>query len=134
MIGKKLAHYEIVAMLGAGGMGEVYQAYDKKLERRVAVKVLPEVFALHADRIARLQREARVLASLNHPSIAALYGLEHVDEVHFLVMELVEGETLEDRLKRGPVAAEEALRICLQIAEAMESAHVKGIIHRDLKP
>src|SRR5437588_6064201 len=103
MIGTKLAHYEITAHLGSGGMGDVYQAKDSKLGRSVAIKLLPEEFARDTERVARFEREARVLASLNHPNIAAIYGLEHSDDQNFLVMELVEGETLAERLKRGPV-------------------------------
>ncbi len=134
MVGKTLAHYEITFQLGKGGMGEVYQASDKKLGRNVAIKVLPEEFARDADRVARFQREAKLLASLNHPNIAAIYGLEKSGETNFLVMELVEGQTLDDRIKSGPVPVEEALKLALQIAEALEAAHDKGVIHRDLKP
>jgi serine/threonine protein kinase/Tol biopolymer transport system component len=134
MIGKSLIHYEISAELGRGGMGEVYQAKDTKLGRDVAIKVLPEEFALDKDRVARFQREAKLLASLNHPNIAAIYGLEESEGTHFLVMELIEGETLRDRIKSGPIPVEEALKLALQMAEALEAAHEKGVIHRDLKP
>jgi eukaryotic-like serine/threonine-protein kinase len=134
MIGKTLAHYEITSQLGKGGMGEVYQAKDRKLGRDVAIKVLPEEFAKDADRVARFQREAKLLASLNHPNIAAIYGLEASDQTNFLVLELVEGETLADQIKNGPIPVEESLKLALQIAEALEAAHEKGVIHRDLKP
>ena len=134
MIGKTLAHYEITSQLGKGGMGEVYQAKDRKLGRDVAIKVLPEEFAKDADRVARFQREAKLLASLNHPNIAAIYGLEESGGTNFLVLELVEGETLADQIKRGPIPVEESLKLALQIAEALEAAHEKGVIHRDLKP
>jgi tetratricopeptide (TPR) repeat protein/tRNA A-37 threonylcarbamoyl transferase component Bud32 len=131
---KTLAHYEITSQLGKGGMGEVYKARDQKLGRDVAVKVLPEEFARDADRIARFQREAKLLASINHPNIAAIYGLEESDKTHFLVMELVEGQTLAERIKTGPIPLEEALKFAFQIMEALEAAHEKGVIHRDLKP
>jgi serine/threonine-protein kinase len=134
MIGKTLVHYEITSQIGKGGMGEVYQAKDTKLGRDVAIKVLPEEFAMDHDRVARFQREAKLLASLNHPNIAAIYGLEESDDTHFLVMELIEGDTLRDRIKSGPIPVEEALKLALQMAEALEAAHEKGVIHRDLKP
>jgi len=134
MVGKTLGHYQITSQLGKGGMGEVYQATDSKLGRDVAIKVLPEEFAKDADRVARFQREAKVLASLNHPSIAAIYGLEESGGTNFLVLELVEGETLADQIKKGPIPIEESLRLALQITEALEAAHEKGVIHRDLKP
>jgi serine/threonine protein kinase len=133
-IGQNLSHYSLVEKIGKGGMGEVYQAKDKKLGRDVAIKVLPEEFAKDADRVARFQREAKLLASLNHPNIAAIYGLEESDGTHFLVLELIEGDTLADRLKRGAISVEESLKLALQIAEALEAAHEKGVIHRDLKP
>ena len=132
--GTKLAHYEISSQLGKGGMGEVYKAKDQKLGRDVAIKVLPEEFAKDADRVARFQREAKLLASLNHPNIAAIHGLEESDGTHFLVLELIEGDTLADRLKRGAIPVEESLKLALQIAEALEAAHENGVIHRDLKP
>jgi len=130
----RLGPYEIVAPLGAGGMGEVYRAKDTRLDRDVAIKVLPETFACDPERVARFQREAKVLASLNHPHIAAIYGFEEANAVRFLVLELVEGETLADRLKTGPLPVDEALSVCKQIAEAVETAHEQGVIHRDLKP
>src|SRR5262245_49448612 len=111
MIGTTLAHYQITGHLGSGGMGEVYQATDAKLGRSVAIKLLPEVFASDTERVARFEREARVLASLNHPNIAAIYGIEHSGGRNFLVMELVPGESLADRLKRGPIPITEALGI-----------------------
>lgn len=134
MIGKELAHFEIISQLGRGGMGEVYRARDRKLGREVAIKVLPEECVRDADRVARLQREARLQASLNHPNIAAVYGLEESAGTRFLVLELVEGETLADRLRAGPLPVEEALKLALEIAEALEAAHEKGVVHRDLKP
>jgi Tol biopolymer transport system component len=134
MIGTKLAHYDITSHLGNGGMGEVYQATDTKLGRSVAVKLLPEVFANDADRVARFEREARVLASLNHPNIAAIYGVEESSDRKFLVMELVPGETLAERIARSPIPFEEALDIAEHICEALEAAHEKGVVHRDLKP
>ena len=134
MIGKSIAHYRVTEMLGKGGMGEVYRATDTKLGRDVALKVLPEVFARDADRMARFKREAHVLASLNHPNIASIYGLEESDGIHCLVLELVEGPTLAERIQEGAVPLEEALNIAKQIAEALEAAHEKGVIHRDLKP
>jgi serine/threonine protein kinase len=133
--GTRLGSYEVAAQIGAGGMGEVYQAHDTKLGRDVAIKVLPEAFAHDADRLSRFQREAKMLASLNHPNIATIHGLEQSGSTSYLVMELVSGETLAERIKRdGPVPVEESLAIAKQIAEALEAAHEKGIIHRDLKP
>jgi len=132
--GTKLGPYEILAPLGAGGMGEVYRARDTKLNREVALKVLPEAFATDAERMARFEREAQVLASVNHPNLAAIYGMEESTAVRALVMELVEGPTLADRIAQGPIAIEEALPVAKQIAEALECAHERGIIHRDLKP
>ena len=157
----RLGPYEIVALLGVGGMGEVYRATDTKLKRQVAIKVLPAALTSDPDRLARFQREAEVLASLNHPNIAAIYGLEESDGVRALVMELVEGPTLAERIAYGPAEAghhrggssgldspasvvsgfsrtgiplDEALPIAKQIAAALEAAHESGIIHRDLKP
>jgi serine/threonine-protein kinase len=132
--GTKLGAYEVGALIGAGGMGEVYQATDSRLGRTVAIKLLPAAFAQDAERIARFEREARVLASLNHPNIAAIYGLEDSAGQRLLVMELVPGETLAERIKRGAIPVEEALRIAAQITEALEAAHEKGVVHRDLKP
>jgi serine/threonine protein kinase len=134
VVGARLGPYEVLSALGAGGMGEVYKARDTKLGREVALKILPEAFALDADRIARFKREAQVLASLNHPNIGAIYGFEDGDGVHALVLELVDGPTLADRISQGPVPLDEALTIATQIAEALEAAHEQGIIHRDLKP
>ena len=135
LTGKRLGPYEILSAIGAGGMGEVYQAHDTNLERDVAIKVLPEAFAHDPERLSRFQREAKMLAALNHPNIATIYGLEQSNGTSYLVMELVAGETLADRVKReGALPIEEALTICKQIAEALEAAHEKGIIHRDLKP
>jgi serine/threonine-protein kinase len=133
-VGTRLGPYEILSAVGAGGMGEVYRARDTKLKRDVALKILPESFAADPDRLARSQREAEVLASLNHPHIAAIYGIEEGEGVRALVLELVEGETLADRIARGPIPIDEALPIAKQIAEALEAAHEQGIIHRDLKP
>src|ERR1700719_70651 len=133
--GSKLGAYEITGAIGAGGMGEVYQAHDTKLGRDVAIKVLPEAFAHDPERLSRFQREAKMLAALNHPNIATIYGLEQSSGTSLLVMELVPGETLAERIKRdGAVPVEEALAIAKQIAEALEAAHEKSIIHRDLKP
>jgi len=128
-----LGPYEVLSLLGAGGMGEVYRARDTKLNRDVALKVLPEVFARDAERMARFRREAQVLASLNHPNIATIYGLEESNGNCALVMELVEGPTLADRIRQGAIPLDEALPIARQIAEALEAAHEKGIVHRDLK-
>jgi Tol biopolymer transport system component len=133
-VGTKLGSYEILGALGAGGMGEVYRAVDTRLDRQVAIKVLPEAVRADPERTARFEREAKVLASLNHPHIAALFGLENDGGRHFLTMELVEGETLADRIARGPIPLDEALPIARQIAEALEAAHEQGIVHRDLKP
>jgi serine/threonine-protein kinase len=133
MIGTKLANYEITAHLGTGGMGEVYQATDSKLGRSVAIKFLPEAFTHDTERVARFQREARVLASLNHPNVAAIYGVEESGVRKFLVMELVPGDTLAERIKRGPIPVDESLGIAKHICEALEEAHEKGVIHRDLK-
>src|SRR5262245_14168663 len=133
-VGTRLGAYEIVAPLGAGGMGEVYRATDSRLKRQVAVKILPPSFAADPDRLARFQREAEILASLNHPNVAVVYGLEEADGVKAIVMELVEGPTLADRIAHGPIAIDEALPIARQIADALEAAHGLGIVHRDLKP
>src|SRR6202165_5922295 len=134
MIGETIAHYRITDKLGEGGMGEVYKARDTKLGRDVAIKVLPEAFAHDAERLSRFQREAKMLASLNYPNIATIHGLEQSGDTSYLVMELVSGETLAERVKAGPLGIEEALKIAVQIAEALEAAHEKSIIHRDLKP
>ena len=132
--GTHLGPYEILSAIGAGGMGEVYRARDPKLARDVAIKVLPEAFARDAERMARFQREAKVLASLSHPNIATIYGLEDSGSTRALVMELVDGPTLADRIKAGPIPVDESVRIARQIADALEYAHERGIIHRDLKP
>ena len=132
--GTRLGPYEIVALLGVGGMGEVYRATDTDLKRQVAIKVLPASVAADAERLARFQREAEILAALNHPNIAHIHGLEKSDGTVALVMELVEGPTLADRIAQGPIPLDEALPIAKQIAEALEAAHEQGIIHRDLKP
>ena len=132
--GLRLASFEVLAPLGTGGMGEVYRARDAKLGREVALKILPPAFASDAGRLARFEREARLLASLSHPGIAAIHGLEEADGIRFLVLELIAGETLADRVARGPVPMRQALELCRQIAEALESAHEGGVIHRDLKP
>jgi Tol biopolymer transport system component len=134
MIGRTLSHYRVSTALGAGGMGAVYRATDTRLDREVAIKVLPPEVAADPRRLSRLRREAHLLASLNHPNIAAIYGLEEADGQPFLALELVEGETLEQRLARGAIPVDEALEIARQIAEALEEAHGKGIVHRDLKP
>ena len=133
--GTKFGYYEVISQIGAGGMGEVYLANDTRLARDVAIKVLPEAFAHDAQRLTRFQREAKMLASLNHPNIATIHGLEQSGGTSYLVMELVPGETLQERVKRdGAIPIDEALTIAKQIAEALEAAHEKGIIHRDLKP
>ena len=132
--GAPVGPYRIVQLLGAGGMGEVYRAHDAKLGRDVAIKVLPQIFSVDPGRRARFDREARLLASLNHPHIAAVYGTEESDGVPALVMELVEGEDLAERIARGPIPLADALPMAAQIAEALEAAHEQGIIHRDLKP
>jgi eukaryotic-like serine/threonine-protein kinase len=132
--GVRLGPYEIVALIGAGGMGEVYRARDGNLTRDVALKILPELFARDPERRARFAREANLLATLNHPNIAAIYGFESSDHVPALVLEMVEGPTLADRIERGPIPPDEALPIAKQIAQALEAAHAQGIVHRDLKP
>ncbi len=132
--GTRIAHYDVLAAIGAGGMGEVYRARDTLLGRDVALKVLPELFAADPDRRARFQREAKTLAALNHPNIAAIHGLAEAPNVSALVLELVDGETLAERIDRGPIPLDETLAIATQIAAALESAHERGIVHRDLKP
>src|SRR5437899_7001463 len=133
-IGTQLGSHEITALLGKHGMGEVYRARDTKLKRDVAIKILPDEFSHDADRVSRFQREAEVLASLNHPNIAAIYDLQEANGSRYLVLELVQGETLAERIARGPTPVEEALDIAKNICEALEAAHEKGIVHRDLKP
>ena len=130
----RVGPYEIAAQIGSGGMGEVYRARDTSLGRDVAIKVLPDAVACDPERLARFEREAKTLAALNHPNIAHLYGLEHADGVPALVMELVDGDTLADRIEHGPIPLDEALTIARQIADALDSAHTNGIVHRDLKP
>src|SRR3954468_20140205 len=125
-----IAHYRITSKLGEGGMGAVYRAVDTKLHRDVAIKILPDDFAADPDRLARFARESQVLASLNHPNIAAIYGVED----RALILELVEGPTLADRIARGPIPLDEALPLLAQLADALEYAHEKGVVHRDLKP
>jgi eukaryotic-like serine/threonine-protein kinase len=132
--GSSLGNYDVLSAIGRGGMGEVWRARDKKLGREIAIKTLPEQFARDTERLARFEREARLLASLNHPNIASVYGLEEFSDTRFIVLELVEGETLAEILHRGPMATEDALKFALQIAMAIEAAHEKGVIHRDLKP
>ena len=134
LVGRKISSYTIFSHLGTGGMGEVYRARDSKLERDVAIKILPRIFTSDPERQARFEREARMLAALNHPHIGAIYGVEEAEGLRALVLELVEGDTLADRLQRGPVPVAEALTLARQIAEALEAAHEKGVIHRDLKP
>src|SRR5438128_3829454 len=132
--GKVIGSSEVLSIVGRGGMGEVYRARDTKLKREVAIKILPDEFSQDPDRIARFQREAEVLASLNHANIAAIYDLAEAEGSRFLVLEFVEGETLAERIKRGAIPIEDALNIARSICEALEVAHEKGITHRDLKP
>src|SRR4029450_6553626 len=132
--GTQIGPYQVLTAIGAGGMGEVYRARDTKLSRDVALKVLPSEFTSDPDRLSRFKREAQVLASLDHPNIGAIYGFEDSEGVHALVLQLVEGPTLADRIAQGPIPVDEALQIARQIAEALEAAHDKGVIHRDLKP
>ena len=133
-VGDRLGHYDVTALIGEGGMGQVYRATDTQLGRDVALKILPDAFAADPDRLARFQREAHVLASLNHPNIAQIHGIEKSDDTQALVLELVEEPTLADRIATGPIPVDEALPIAKQIAEALEAAHEAGVIHRDLKP
>ncbi len=133
-LGSRVGPYKVTALIGEGGMGKVWRAHHTALKRDDAVKVLPDAFASDPERLARFRREAQVLASLNHPNIAHIYGLEQADGGRALVMELVEGPTLADRIAQGPVPVDEALSVARQIAEALEAAHEQGIIHRDLKP
>ncbi|MFT7700302.1 MAG: serine/threonine protein kinase, partial [Candidatus Krumholzibacteriia bacterium] len=134
MLGKILAHYEIIEKIGAGGMGEVFRAKDSKLDREVAIKILPREMSGDPERVARFEREARVLASLQHANIASIYGFENLPEARFLVMELIDGEDLSERMDRGPIEVQEAVEIACQIALGLEAAHDQGIVHRDLKP
>src|SRR5689334_2987917 len=133
-IGSSIAHYRVLAKLGSGGMGDVYRAHDDKLNRDVAIKVVRPPWAADEDRLARFRREAQLLASLNHPNIGQIYGFEEFDGTGALVMELIDGPTLADRLVSGPLPINEALQIASKIADALETAHQQGIIHRDLKP
>jgi len=133
-IGQTISHYRITEKLGQGGMGEVFLAHDTSLDRKVALKFLPDIFSGDPERLARFEREARLLASLNHPNIATIYGLEKADGKRFLAMELIQGETLGQQIDRGPLPVDKAIEICRQIAEGLEAAHEKGITHRDLKP
>ncbi len=133
-IPSRLGAFEVLSLLGEGGMGEVYRARDTKLGREVALKLLPESLSRDEEKLARLEREAHLLASLNHPNIATLHGVEESDGRRYLVMELVPGDTLAERLARGPLGLEESLSVMRQVGEALEAAHDRGIIHRDLKP
>src|SRR5262249_4653233 len=132
--GARIGPFLVKSSLGEGGMAIVFRALDTKLQRDVALKLLPDHFADDPERLARFQPEAQVLAALNHPNIAQIYGLEESDNTRCIVMELVEGDTLQERLKRGPIPIDEALPIAKQIAEGLEAAHEHGIVHRDLKP
>src|SRR5262249_34972513 len=132
VVGTRLGSLEITAVLGRGGMGEVYRARDTKLKRDVAIKILPGEFSRDPERVSRFQREAEVLASLNHPNIAAIYDLQEANETRFLVLELVEGETLAEHIQHGPIPLDETLDIGRRICEALEAAHERGVIHRDL--
>ena len=134
MVGKTLGHYEIIELLGVGGMGEVYRARDTRLDRDVAIKFIPEDFADDPDRLARFEREAKLLAALNHPHIATIHGLEQEESVQFLVMEFIEGTSLAQQFRGGPLPVDEALGIAIQVAQALEAAHQESIVHRDLKP
>jgi eukaryotic-like serine/threonine-protein kinase len=133
-VGSRLGPYQIVSSLGSGGMGEVYRARDTRLDRDVALKILPELFASDLERLRRFEREAKMLAALNHPHIAQIHGIEESTGIRALVMELVDGEELAERIARGAVPLDEALAIAKQIADALEAAHEQGIIHSDLKP
>ncbi len=134
MVGPTISHYKVLEKIGEGGMGEVYRATDTKLNRDVALKILPQQFASDSQRMGRFQREAQVLASLSHANIGHIYGIEDAGATKALVLELIEGPTLADRIAQGPIPVEEALKIALQIKDRVEAAHEKGIIHRDLKP
>src|SRR5262252_8794125 len=132
--GRRFGRYEVVGRLGAGGMGEVYRARDLDLGREVAIKILPRRFMADAEYLARFEREARTLASLNHPHVATIHGIEDIDGARAIVLELVEGDTLADRLVRGRLPVDEALRMAAETADALAASHAKGIVHRDLKP
>src|SRR5512136_108053 len=128
-IGQTISHYRIIKKLGQGGMGEVFLAQDASLDRKVALKFLPDIFSGDLERLVRFEREAKLLASLNHPNIATIHGLEQADGKRFLAMEFVEGETLAQQIERGPLPVDEAIQVCRQIAEGLEAAHEKGVIH-----
>ncbi len=130
MVGTTISHYKVIEKIGQGGMGEVYRAEDTNLSREVAIKVLPEQFTQDPQRLARFEREAKLLASLNHPKITAIYGLEKADGVRFFSLALVESETLAEQLTKGPLPVEEALEVCRQMGEGVEAAHEKSVIHR----
>jgi len=134
MVGTTISHYKVLEKIGEGGMGVVYRATDTKLNRDVALKILPQQFASDSQRMARFQREAEVLASLDHPNIGQIYGIEDAGQTKALVLQLIEGPTLADKIAQGPIPVEDALKIALQMAEGLEAAHEKGVIHRDLKP
>jgi len=134
LVGKRIAHYDVRSLAGAGGMGQVYRARDTRLGRDVALKVLPPEWITDPDRLARLEREARLLASLNHPNIATIHGLEDTAAIRVVVLEYIEGDTLADRIGAGPLAVAEALSIARQVKDALEAAHERNIVHRDLKP
>ena len=129
-----LSHYRLVVKIGEGGMGVVWKADDTKLDRQVAIKVLPEEFSRDSQRLARFEREAKLLATLNHPNVAAIHGFEAAEGLRFLVLELVDGRTLAEQLKTATIPVSEALDYCCQVAEGLEAAHASGVIHRDLKP
>ena len=133
-VGDKLGHYEVLSLLGQGGMGEVYRAKDTKLDRDVAIKVLPQVLARDPERLARFEREAKVLASLDHPNIGHIHGIVDSEDSRGLVLALIEGPTLADRIEAGPIPLDEAVAISKQVIEALEYAHDRGVVHRDLKP
>ncbi len=134
MVGTSISHYKVTEKIGEGGMGEVYRATDTKLNRDVALKILPEQFSSDSQRMGRFQREAEVLASLDHPNIGQIYGIEDAGQTKALVLQLIEGPTLAEKIAQGAIPVEETLKIALQIAEGLEAAHEKGVIHRDLKP
>src|SRR5450759_5352632 len=133
-VGDKLGHYEVLSLLGVGGMGEVYRAKDTKLDRDVAIKVLPQALARDPERLARFEREAKVLASLDHPNIGHIHGILDSEDSRGLVLALIEGPTLADRIEAGPIPLDEAVAISKQIIEALEYAHDRGVVHRELKP
>ena len=132
--GQELSSYRLIEKIGEGGMGQVWKAVDTALDRQVAIKVLPDAFARDADRLARFEREAKLLASLQHPNIAAVFGLHEAGELRFLAMEYVPGEDLAEQLQRGPLPVDDAVEIAARIAEGLEAAHEAGVVHRDLKP